>query len=120
MGPDSSDGIITIIDRVLDIAYVRDAYDSTVFHYDLCSYKGKDILLVGTQVTYYKLYYKTPVAVGLLTKKETDNPELLKSYDEKHHYLTHFKRRFEVPKYKFLFFGTCLSLGIVKGLLGLF
>ena len=76
-------GIITNIDSILYKAYIRDAYEDTIFYYDLCKYTGKDVLLVGTQVTYYKLYYKTPVAVGLLTKKETCNAELFKSDDKK-------------------------------------
>lgn len=120
MGPDPSDGIITNIDRTLGIAYVQDTYENTLFHYDLSIYTGKDILLTGTQVAYYKLYNDTPIAVALFTIKETDNSELLKRHDEKHHHGSHFKQRFEIPKYKFLFFGICLSLGIIAGLLELF
>lgn len=82
MGPDPSDGIITNIDRTLGIAYVQDTYENTLFHYDLSTYTGKDILLTGTQVAYYKLYNDTPIAVALFTIKETDNSELLKRHDE--------------------------------------
>ncbi|MDN3454439.1 MULTISPECIES: hypothetical protein [unclassified Psychrobacter] len=120
MGPDISDGIITNIDSILYKAYIRDAYEDTVFYYDLCKYTGKDVLLVGTQVTYYKLYYKTPVAVGLLTKKEICNSELFKSYDKKRHYSSHHEQGFEMSTCKTLLLGTCLSLGIIAGLLGLF
>lgn len=120
MGPDPSDGIITNIDRALGIAYVQDTYEDTLFHYDLSTYAGKDILLTGTQVAYYKLYNDTPIAVALFTTKEMGNAELLNSDDKKHHQGSHFKQKLEVPKYKFLFFGICLSLGIIAGLRGLF
>ena len=89
MGPDLSDGIITNIDRILGIAYVQDTYEATVFHYELCSYRGKDILLIGTQVEYYKLYYETPVAVGLLTRKEIDDAQLFKINDKRYHHSSH-------------------------------
>ncbi|PYE38994.1 hypothetical protein [Psychrobacter fozii] len=120
MGPDISDGIITNIDSILYKAYIRDAYEDTVFYYDLCKYTGKDVLLVGTQVTYYKLYYKTPVAVGLLTKKEICNAELFKSYDKKRYYSSCSGQGFEMSTYKTLLLGICFLLGIVIGLLNLF
>lgn len=116
MGPDPSYGIITNIDRTLGIAYIQDAYEDTMFHYELCSYKGKDILLIGTQVAYYKLYNETPIAVALFTTKELDNTETFESHDEKHH----DSSRFKISKYKFLFFGICLLLGVILGLLELF
>jgi hypothetical protein len=120
MGPDTSDGIITNIDSILYKAYIRDAYEDTVFYYDLCKYTGKDILLVGTQVTYYKLYYKTPIAVGLFTKKEICNAELFKGYDKKRHYSSCSGQGFEMSTYKTLLLGICFLLGIIIGLLNLF
>lgn len=118
MGPDLSDGIINNIDRTLGIAYVQDTYEDTVFHYNLSSYTGKDTLLIGTQVAYYKLYNDTPIAVALLTIKETDNSELLKSHDEKNHHSRNSKLK--ISKHGILFFGICLSLGVITGLLELF
>lgn len=121
MGPDPSDGIITNIDRILGIAYVQDTNENTVFHYDLSSYTGKDSLLIGTKVVYYKLYYENPVAVALFTTKEMDNARLLKSNDKKRHHLSNFKQIPEISnKYKFLLFGICFLLGIIAGLLELF
>lgn len=116
MGPDPSDGIIANIDKTLGIAYIQDIYEDTMFHYELCSYRGKDILLIGTKVAYYKLYNEPPIAVALFTTKELDSTELFKSYDKKNHYLS----RFKTSKYKFLFFGICFLLGIILGLLELF
>lgn len=120
MGPDPSDGIITNIDRTLGIAYVQDTYEDTMFHYKLYSYRGEDILLIGTKVAYYKLYNEIPIAVALFTTKELDNAEPLKNHDEKRHYSSRFKQRFEISKYKFLFFGICVLLGVITGLLDLF
>ena len=120
MGPDISDGIITNIDSILYKAYIRDAYEDTVFYYDLCKYTGKDVLLVGTQVTYYKLYYKTPVAVGLLTKKEIRHTESFKNHDKKRQYSSYSEPGFEISTYKILLLGICFLLGIVIGLLNLF
>lgn len=91
-----------------------------MFRYDLRSYTGKDSLFIGTQVVYYKLYYENPVAVALFTRKEMGNAELLNSDDKKHHHGSYLKQKFEIPKYKFLFFGICFLLGIIAGLLGLF
>ena len=120
MGPDLSDGIINNIDRTLGIAYVQDTYEDTVFHYNLSSYTGKDTLLIGTQVAYYKLYNETPIAVALFTIKETDNSELLKNHDKKCNHLNDCKQIPKISKYKFLFFGICFLLGVIAGLLELF
>ena len=120
MGPNISDGIITNIDSVLYKVYIRDAYEDTVFYYDLCKYTGKEILLVGTQVTYYKLYYKIPVAVGLLTKKEIRHTESFKNLDKKRQCSSHSEPGFEMSTYKTLLLGICFSLSIIIGLLHLF
>lgn len=108
MGPDLSDGIITNIDRASGIACIQDAYEATVFHYNLCSYTGKATLLIDTQVAYYKLYNDTPIAVALFTIKETDNSELLKSHDEKNHHSSNSKQKLKILKHGILFFGICL------------
>lgn len=93
MGPDLSDGIITYIDKNLKKVYIQDKYEDTLFHFDLEKYVGKDILLKGTKVTYYKLYFEHPTAEGLLTVKELNNPDLFKNYKKKDSQLINIKRR---------------------------
>lgn len=120
MGPNLSDGIITYIDENLKKVYIQDKYEDTLFHFDLEKYVGKDILLKGTKVTYYKLYFEHPTAEGLLTVKELNNPDLFKNHSKNNLYITNFKRILKDSKFKILFFSVCFLLGSITGLFNLF
>lgn len=120
MGPDLSDGIITRIDETLEKVYIQDKYEDTLFHFDSSKYIGKDKLLKGTKVTYYKLYLEHPTALGLLTMNELNNSDSFKNHSKNDPYLANFKRILKDSKFKILFFSVCFLLGSIIGLFNLF